>query len=346
MVVVIDKPTQRAKIISAVFLLVMLSFSITALPCSAQPSPSLRSETILILWRAPAASLFATLDSSPVLQNDVDTIADPHNPVNHDSLQPSGPSPSSSPDETDTVLWQAPQLAVVSDPGPSSELSDSAISPREESSDTGDEEAVANESIADPLEPVNRAFFHFNDKLYFWVLKPVATGYKAVFSQELRVCFRNFFSNVATPVRVGNCLLQGQFKGAGNEAARFGINTTLGFFGFFDQGKDKFEIDKQDRDFGQTLGIWGLGPAFYINWPILGPSSLRDTAGFVGDYFLDPQTYLLTQPVSIGVSSFKTVNETSLRIGEYEAVKKAALDPYVSLRDGYYQYRENKIKKK
>ncbi|MEI9476294.1 MAG: VacJ family lipoprotein [Deltaproteobacteria bacterium] len=291
MVVVIDKPTQRAKIISAVFLLVMLSFSITALPCSAEPSPPPQSKTTL-------------------------------------------------------VLWQATELAALSDPEPSAGPADSAPSPEEKSWDSSDEEADANESIADPLEPVNRAFFHFNDKLYSWVLKPVATGYKAVFSQELRVCFRNFFSNVATPVRVANSLLQGQFKGAGNEAARFGINTTLGFFGFFDQGKDKFDIDKQDRDLGQTLGIWGLGPTFYINWPILGPSSLRDTAGFVGDHFLDPQTYLLTWPVSIGVTSFETVNATSLRIGEYEAIKKAALDPYVSLRDGYHQYRENKIKKK
>ena len=174
----------------------------------------------------------------------------------------------------------------------------------------------------------------------------MATVHKAVFDQELRVGIRNFFSNLATPVRVGNCLLQGEFKGAGNELARFGINTTFGFFGFIDQGKDKFQIDKQDRDFGQTLGIWGLGPAFYLNWPFLGPSSLRDTAGFVGDIFLDPRTYLLESAFSIIVRPVELVNDTSLRIGEYEDIKKAALDPYVALRDGYYQYRENKIKKK
>jgi phospholipid-binding lipoprotein MlaA len=261
-------------------------------------------------------------------------------------------------DEVAVVLWsapglgpehadtQVPQLAAASTSEPPAEALDPTDFSDEESSESGDVEAGAKESIADPIEPVNRAFFHFNDKLYFWVLKPVATAYKAVLSEELRVCFRNFFSNLTTPVRVGNCLLQGEFKGAGNEAARFGINTTLGFFGFFDQGKDHFDIVKQDRDFGQTLGKWGLGPAFYINWPILGPSSLRDTAGFAGDTLMDPQTYLLTWPVSTGVKSFKMVNETSLAIGDYEAVKKAALDPYIALRDGYYQYRENKIKKK
>lgn len=260
--------------------------------------------------------------------------------------------------EVTVVLWPAegpaegqapgttPPVLAASKSEPPSEPIDPTAFDEEESSASSAEEAISHESIADPLEPVNRAFFHFNDKLYFWVLKPVATGYKAVFEEELRVCFRNFFSNLLTPVRVANCLLQGEFKGAGNEAARFGINTTLGFFGFFDQGKDHFDIDKQDRDFGQTLGKWGAGPAFYINWPILGPSSLRDTAGFVGDTLMDPQTYLLARPVSIGLRSYKTVNETSLTIGDYEAIKKAALDPYVAVRDGYYQYRENKIKKK
>lgn len=258
-------------------------------------------------------------------------------------------------DEVAVVLWSAPalgpehadtQLAAASTSEPPAEALDPTDVSDEESSESGAVEAGAKESIADPIEPVNRAFFHFNDKLYFWVLKPVATAYKAVFSEELRVCFRNFFSNVATPVRVGNCLLQGELKGAGNEAARFGINTTLGFFGFFDQGKDHFDIEKQDRDFGQTLGKWGLGPAFYINWPILGPSSLRDTAGFVGDLLLDPRTYLLEREISIVLKPVETVNDTSLKIGDYEAIKKAALDPYIALRDGYYQYRENKIKKK
>jgi phospholipid-binding lipoprotein MlaA len=248
--------------------------------------------------------------------------------------------------ESTVVLWQAPELAAVSGTESSAPPSDSTPSPEEESWDSSDEQAVASQSIADPLEPVNRAFFHFNDKLYFWLLKPVAIAYSAVLDQELRVGVRNFFSNVATPVRIGNCLLQGEFKGAGNEAARFGINTTFGFFGLFDQAKDKFQIDKQDRNFGQTLGIWGFGPGVYLNWPILGPSSLRDTAGFVGDIFLDPRTYLLESVFSIIVRPVELVNETSLSIGDYEAIKKAALDPYVSLRDGYYQYRENKIKKK
>ncbi len=199
--------------------------------------------------------------------------------------------------------------------------------------------------IADPLEPVNRAFFHFNDKLYFWVLKPIATGYKAVIPEDGRVGVQNFFSNLTTPVRLVNCLLQAKLKGAGNEAVRFLLNTTLGMAGFLDPAKTELKIGKQEADFGQTLGVWGIGPAFYINWPILGPSTLRETVGYVGDVFLDPRTYLPNRPIFYVVRPIELVNNTSLTLGEYENLKKAALDPYIALREAYHQYRQNKIKK-
>jgi phospholipid-binding lipoprotein MlaA len=203
----------------------------------------------------------------------------------------------------------------------------------------------AEESIPDPLRPWNRAVFYFNDKLYFWALKPIAQGYKMIFPQALRVCISNFFSNLVMPVRSVNCLLQGKFKAAGNEVVRFGVNTTLGLLGFVDQAKDKFNIEKQDEDFGQTLGFWGIGPAFYIEWPILGPSSLRDSIGFAGDLLLDPRFYLSARPVVYIVTPVELVNQTSLKIGDYESLKEAAIDPYVAKRDAYYQYRKNKIKK-
>jgi phospholipid-binding lipoprotein MlaA len=201
-------------------------------------------------------------------------------------------------------------------------------------------------TIADPLEPVNRAFFHFNDKLYFWVLRPVAIGYKAIVPVDGRIGVQNFFSNLTTPIRLVNCLLQAKFKGAGNETLRFLLNTTFGIAGFLDPAKKKLKIEKQEADFGQTLGIWGIGPAFYINWPILGPSNLRDTVGYIGDIFLDPRTYMFVRPVFYVVRPFELVNETSLRIGEYEDFKQAAIDPYIALKDAYYQSRQNKIRKR
>jgi len=203
------------------------------------------------------------------------------------------------------------------------------------------------DTIADPLEPINRVFFHVNDKFYFWVLKPVASGYKAIVLQDSRVGVRNFFSNVSTPIRMVNCLLQANFKGTGTEAARFLLNTTFGLAGLLDPAKKEFNMEKQDEDFGLTLGFWGMGPTFYIEWPILGPSSLRDTIGFIGDLFLHPRTYLITSiPVSVAVWSHEQINDTSLRIGEYEDLKKAAIDPYVAVKDAYHQYRQNKIRKK
>jgi phospholipid-binding lipoprotein MlaA len=236
----------------------------------------------------------------------------------------------------DSSFRFGPELQVAQETS-SSPKTEEALEPAEEEEDM----------IADPLEPINRAFFHFNDKLYFWVLRPVASGYKAVIPQDLRVGVRNFFTNLVTPVRLVNCLLQANFKGAGIETVRFLMNTGFGMVGFMDLAKTDFHLEKKDEDFGQTLGVWGLGPAIYINWPILGPSSVRDTIGFTGDLFLDPRNYLITStPINVGIRSYERVNDSSLRIGEYEDLKKDSLDPYVALKDAYYQYRKNKIKER
>lgn len=205
-------------------------------------------------------------------------------------------------------------------------------------------------TIPDPIEPVNRAFFVFNDRLYFWIFKPIALGYKAVAPEVVRVSVRNFFSHITTPVRLANCLLQADVKCAGIETARFFLNTAIGFAGFFDSAKTGFNLEKQERDFGQTLGIWGMGPVFYLDLPILGPSSLRDGLGYVVDLFFDPRTYLsfyvaALDYVNTGLWVFDKINEASLSIGEYEELKKAALDPYIALREAYHQYRQSKIKK-
>ena len=205
-------------------------------------------------------------------------------------------------------------------------------------------------TIPDPIEPVNRAFFIFNDKLYFWVLKPVASGYKTVAPEVVRVSVRNFFSHLTTPVRLVNCLLQADVKCAGTETARFFLNTAIGFAGFFDSAKTGFNLEKQDRDFGQTLGRWGMGPVFYIDLPILGPSSLRDGLGYAVDLSFDPRTYLGFYFATVGYIDtggwvLDKINEASLTLGEYEDLKKAALDPYIALREAYHQYRQSKIRK-
>lgn len=206
-----------------------------------------------------------------------------------------------------------------------------------------------NSGIADPIEPLNRIFFTFNDKLYFWVLKPVATGYKAVFADEdVRGCFSNAFHNLLAPVRVVNNLLQGKISGAGNELASFLINSTLGIAGLADPAHHEFGLDSSDEDFGQTLGSYGIGNGFYICWPILGPSSLRDTVGSVGDSFLDPLAYLISEGESAGyvLQGEKQINKASLKLGEYEQFKEASFDPYTALRNAYVQHRNSRINDK
>jgi len=224
--------------------------------------------------------------------------------------------------------------------------SDGRMEFKGESEPSFPEEEVLEEKIRDPLEPLNRIFFHINDRLYFWVLKPVASGYQKVFSKEVRIGVSNFFSNIATPIRLVNCVLQANLKGAATEALRFLINTPFGLFGFLDPAQKEFGLEKREEDLGQTFGVWGFGPAFYLEWPILGSSNLRDTLGYIGDLFLDPITYLPSTPIRIGLKTYEKVNETSLRLGEYEDFKKVVLDPYIAKREAYHQNRKYKIKER
>lgn len=199
--------------------------------------------------------------------------------------------------------------------------------------------------IADPLEPFNRAMHQFNDKLYFWALKPVAQGYKAIVPEPARVSVKNFFSNLGFPARFLSCLLQADFSGAATETGRFTINTIWGIGGLLDPSAGReLDLQKQDTDLGQTLGVWGVGQGFYIVWPVFGPSSPRDSVSIAGDYFLYPVSYISPWYAGLGVRVFEEVNATSLRIGDYEALKDAAIDPYVAFRDAYAQYRFKKIK--
>ncbi|MEA1947081.1 MAG: VacJ family lipoprotein [Thermodesulfobacteriota bacterium] len=199
--------------------------------------------------------------------------------------------------------------------------------------------------VADPLSPWNRAMFHFNDKLYFWALKPLARGYKAVTPEFFRTGVKNFFRNITTPIRLVNCMLQAKGNAAAVEFSRFIVNTTIGVLGFGSPADKYPKLTPPDsEDLGQTLGNYGLGNGFYLVWPILGPSTLRDSIGRVGDFFLDPVSYVEPPEASIGIRAFDTVNNTSFRIGDYESLKKSAIDPYTALRDIYLQIRENKIK--
>ena len=206
-----------------------------------------------------------------------------------------------------------------------------------------DDENVENNRIADPLYYWNISMYHFNDKFYFWLLKPVAQGYSAIAPEPVRIAVSNFFQNLTTPIRFAGSLLQLKLKNAGDELVRFVTNSTQGLAGFMDVAKSHYGIKAHDEDIGQTLGSYGIGHGFYLVWPILGPSSLRDTVGLVGDTLLNPVTYVNPIETAIGIRAYDKVNETTFHIGDYEDMKEAAIDPYVSLRNGYLQHRRKQV---
>ncbi len=209
-----------------------------------------------------------------------------------------------------------------------------------------EEEGVADE-IPDPLIAWNYKWFLFNDKFYTYLWEPLAEGYGYVVPEVARKGVRNFFSNLTTPIRLVNCMLQGKWDDAGNESARFLINTTLGVVGFGDPALEDYGPPK-DEDFGQTLGYWGFNDGFFLTLPFIGPSSLRDGIGFVADGYLHPVSYIDGKPhrttmTKIAIRAYEKFNETSFQIGEYDKLRGMALDPYIAIRNIYFHTRHKKI---
>lgn len=197
--------------------------------------------------------------------------------------------------------------------------------------------------VPDPLEPVNRVMFGFNDVLYFWVAKPILGAYAGIMPEPARLGIRNFFNNASTPVRLVNCLLQGKFDDANTESRRFVVNTTVGILGFGDPALDQHGWEPVKEDLGQTLGIYGFDEGFYIVWPFFGPSTARDSVGMAGDQFLNPLRYVEDREASIALSVTKGVNAGSFQIGTYEEFKEEAFEPYIAMREFYVQYRRKQI---
>jgi phospholipid-binding lipoprotein MlaA len=202
--------------------------------------------------------------------------------------------------------------------------------------------------IRDPLAPLNKAMYHLNDKLYFWALKPVTQVYSHIIPKDFRIAIGDFYDNLWAPSRMLNNLFQLRLKAARNELIRFVFNSVAGIGGVRDVAKTTLGIKKQEADFGQTLGHYGLGHGFYLVLPVLGPSSLRDGIGLAGDRFMYPLTYVssryLTFWQNVELSAHEMVNDTSFRLGDYKSFKESAIDPYISMRDAFVQHRMKVVK--
>ncbi len=200
--------------------------------------------------------------------------------------------------------------------------------------------------IADPLEPWNRMWYHFNDGFLQYGARPLYRGYEYVTPSFFRTGVKNAFNNLLFPVRFVNCLLQGKGMAAGVEFSSFVLNSTMGVGGLIDVAKDKEKVVTPDvEDTGQTLGVWGMGEGFYLVWPLLGPSNVRDSFGKVGDHFLDPITYLEPWELSLGLSVGRAFNGMDEILDFYDDFKGMTVEPYSAMRDSYTQYRRAKIAK-
>ncbi|NQZ92583.1 MAG: VacJ family lipoprotein [Moritella sp.] len=210
-------------------------------------------------------------------------------------------------------------------------------------SDDSPIEPAQQSEISDPFYYFNKAMFHVNDKLYFWVLRPTALGYKAITPQFFRVGVANFFHNITMPIRFTNSLMQGDLASTGTELGRFAINSTVGLLGVMDPAAHYLDWQPNNQDMGLTLGKYGIGNGPYIVWPVFGPSTLRDSVGRSTDYFLSPLTYLQPDKLSITVQAVDKVNTTYFSLGDYETFKQAYIDPYERMKEFYIEYRAERV---
>lgn len=191
----------------------------------------------------------------------------------------------------------------------------------------------------DPWEGVNRAVFRFNDRVDRYALKPLAKGYRKVTPRPVRTGIANFFLNLRAPIVMLNDLLQGKVRAAGSDTARFVLNTTVGLAGFLDVSS-RLGLPRHDEDFGQTLGVWGVGPGPYLVLPFLGPSSVRDGLGYGMDVASHPRTWLLEPEVNVAITAADAVNVRASLLDVEEIVQG---DRYLFIRDLYLQHREYEV---
>lgn len=207
------------------------------------------------------------------------------------------------------------------------------------------------DEISDPLEPVNRGIFWFNDTLDVYALEPIARGYDYVTPQPVQDSVTNFFRNLNYPVYLVSDLLQLNFTQAGKDTARFLVNTVFGFYGTFDVAESHLGIKRVEDDLGTAFGRWGVPFGPYLVLPFLGPSSVRDGISLAGESFLSPTVALAysntpsmtKDAVLIGVNTVGVVNLRSRMLTPIQSAKEASLDYYSFVKQSFYQRRYTQI---
>ena len=203
---------------------------------------------------------------------------------------------------------------------------------------------AVNGDPRDPLEPMNRAIYRFNEKVDDVALEPLAKGYVAVTPKPVRSAVRNFFSNLDDVVVFANNALQLKGRAATSDFLRVVFNSTLGFAGLLDIASE-MGLPKHDEDFGQTLGHWGVTSGPYFVMPLLGPSTIRDSAGWLVDgVYLDPAYQLDDTGACNATVAVRVVSHRAELLDAKRAIDIAALDPYEFSRDLYFEHRAAKLR--
>jgi phospholipid-binding lipoprotein MlaA len=202
---------------------------------------------------------------------------------------------------------------------------------------------AAFKAVNDPLEPLNRKTFAFNQRVDRIVLKPIAKGYRWAIPPAGRDGIRNFIRNLHEPIVLVNNLLQGELKRAGTTVGRFVANSTLGLAGVMDFA-GRHGLKQQTGDFGQTLYVWGVHEGPYLVLPVMGPSSPRDAVGMGADLFTNPFLYLTPHfkyktSFSVSEAAINGIDERSRNIDSLDEVQRETVDFYAALRSLYRQNR-------
>jgi len=195
----------------------------------------------------------------------------------------------------------------------------------------------------DPWQNMNRRTFAFNEGLDRWVLTPVAKGWDFIAPDFVQTGVANVFATEGMVVVLANDILQLKALEATQDVGRIVVNVTVGLAGLFDVAT-KVGIPRNDEDFGQTLGHWGVPAGPYLVLPIFGPSNPRDTVGLIADTASSPWTYFVDWYISIPVSVFEFVNLRTIYLEDIDELRHTALDYYVFQRNAYVQSRELSVK--
>ena len=239
-----------------------------------------------------------------------------------------------------TVAVSQPNVPPA--PGTTVEAGDAAAAQMPNQAELDAEDIYAQKLVPDPWEGFNRKMHGFNNAADKFVLRPLAVGYKKITPEPVQAGVSRFFANLSMPVTVVNQALQGRPGDATGSLGRFAVNTTVGIVGVFDPASHFGMPGRNDEDFGQTLATWGWRDSRYLVLPLLGPRTVRDALGIVGDQPLSPIAQIQDSGVASGLQALEIV-DVRTRLLPIDQFRRDALDDYVFVRDAWIQRRNHQI---